>query len=143
LSARILLGQSQLGREPAQLERSPLKLSVTSAESLLSLFVQRALTFLVPARLESRLSAAAFGDIQIDPAHSRDLAIGPMMASAQTVHPHSRPVGLHGAEYGVPFVMMPAQHVVEVTEHSRAVLLVHTRDPGIECLRRFLAEAVL
>ena len=37
--AGMLFGQSQVRREPAQLERPPFQLSMTSTEGLLSLFV--------------------------------------------------------------------------------------------------------
>src|SRR5262245_66655549 len=108
---------------------------MASTQSFLSLPVHRAITFLVPACLESLLSAAAFGDIQTDPSDPCDLAIGTPISAAQAVHPRHGPIRPHGAEYDVPFVMTPAQQAVDVTEHSRAVLLVNMRDPGIEGLR--------
>src|SRR5262245_43011849 len=116
---------------------------MTSTQGLPSLLVQRAITFLVAAPLVSLLRTAAFGDIQIDPTDSRDLAIGTTIGAAQAVHPRHGPVRPHGAEYDVPFVVMPVQHVFDVTEHSRAVLLVNTRDPCIESLWISRGEAVL
>src|SRR5262249_52099375 len=83
------------------------------------------------------------GDIQTDPTDSRDLAIGTAIGAAQAMHPRHGPVRPHGAEYEVPFVVLPAQQVGDVSEHSQTVLLVNTRDPCIECLRVFPAEAVL
>src|SRR5262249_54233720 len=106
-------------------------------------FVQCAVTFLVPVRLQSLFSKAAFGDIQIDPTDSRDLAIGTTIGATKAVHPRQGPVRPYGAEYDVPFVVMPVQHVFDVTEHSRAVLLVNSRDPCVECLRISRGEAVL
>src|SRR5262245_14788507 len=116
---------------------------MTSTQRLLSLLVQRAIAFLVTASPKSLLSAAESGDIQTNPSDSRDLAIGATIGAAQAVRPQHGPVRPHGAEYEVPFVFLPAQQVVDVTEHSRAVLLVNTRDPRIERLRVFRAEAVL
>src|SRR5262245_13547158 len=116
---------------------------MTSTQGLLSPLVQRAITFFVPARLESLLSKAAFGDIQTDPSDSRDLAIGTTIGAAKAVRPHHGPVRPHGAEYEVPFVFMPVQQVVDVTDHSRAVLLVHASNPSIEASRVVRAEAVL
>src|SRR5262245_48123751 len=143
LSARTLLGKSQLRSKPAQLQRPPFELSMTSTQGFLSLFLQRAITFLVPARLENLLSTAAFGDIQTDPTDSRDLTFETPIGTAYPVHPRHSLVRPHGAEYDVPFVVMPVQHVFDVTEHSRAVLLVNTRDPCIESLWISRGEAVL
>src|SRR5262249_15185877 len=122
LFPRVLLGQGQLRRKPTQLERPSFELNMTSTEGLLSLFLQLAITFLVPARLQSLFSKAAFGDIQIDPTDSRDLAIGTTIGATKAVHPRHGPVRPHCAEYDVPFVVMPAQDVFDVTEHSLPVL---------------------
>jgi len=64
--AGMMFGQSQVRREPAQLESPLLQLSVTPTEGLLGLFLQRVIAFLVPARMEGLFGMPAFIEIQFD-----------------------------------------------------------------------------
>src|SRR5262249_20666071 len=150
LSACVLLRQSQLRREPPQLECSLLQLRmtlfqlrVTPAECVLSLAMQGPLAFFIAACLENFLGAAAFCDVQIDPTHPGDLSVGGVVGAAQTVHPPYGSIRSHGTEYDVPLITMPVKHVVEVGKHFRAVLLVNTGDPCVEYPWSTLRKAVL
>src|SRR6516225_8719214 len=95
------------------------QLRMTSTECLLSLSLQRPLSFFIAACLENLLGAAAFCDVQVDPTHPGDLPVGGAVGAAQAVHPPHGSFRSHGTEYDVPFIMMSVQHVVEVSEHSR------------------------
>src|SRR5215813_8799573 len=94
LSAGILLGQSQLGREPSQLECSLFQLRMTSfqlrmtlAECLLSLFVHGAITFFLAARLEKVLGATTLRDIQIEAGKQHYMPFGIAVGLAPAFYP--------------------------------------------------------
>src|SRR5204863_4344756 len=103
--ADMLFGQSQVRREPAQLERPLFQLSMTSTDGLISLFAQRAITFLVPARLESLLGPYAFSDIQVQARQADYLSLGITMDSAQTLNPRHGSVGPNDTEGAVKGVV--------------------------------------
>src|SRR5215475_493885 len=90
LPACALLGESQLRREPSQLECSSFQLGMTLfqfsmtlfqlrmtlPECLLSLLVQGPLSLFIAACLENLLGVAEFCDVQVDSAHPCDLPVG-------------------------------------------------------------------
>src|SRR5262249_43969297 len=82
-------------------------------------------------------------DVQVDSSHSGELPVGDAVGAVQAVHPPYGFIWSHGTEYDVPIIVMLLQHVFEVGEHFREVVLVHTGDPCVECLWGFLGEAIL
>src|SRR5262245_22979556 len=141
--AGMLFGQSQVRREAAQLERPPFQLSMTSTEGLLSLFLQRAITLLVPARLKSLLSTAAFGDIQFNSDEQHYVSISIAMDLAQTLYPRHGSVGPDDAEGAVKNVVrLRVLDLVPKLEYLPAVLLVHTAQPGFNQARLSSRETV-
>src|SRR5215471_3943839 len=150
LFAHPLLGQSQLRCKSAQLKCASFQfgmtlfqLGMTSAECLLSLPLRDPLSFFIAAGLETLLGAAAFRDVQVDPTHPGQLPVRGAVGASHTVHPSYGPIRSHGTEYDVPVILMPLQHVFEVGEHFREVVLVNTGHPCVECLLGSLGEAVL
>src|SRR5215471_14637576 len=150
LFAHALLSQCQLRCKPAQLKcpsfqfgMTLFQLSMTSADCLLSLLLEGPLSFFIAAGLESLLGVAAFRDVQVDPSHPGELPVGDAVGAAQAVHPPYGPIRSYRTEYDVPVILMPLQHVFEVGEHFREVVLVNTGDPCVECLWGSLGEAVL
>src|SRR3954471_7931943 len=113
LFARTLLGQSQLGRKPAQLKRSSFKLGMTSAEGLLSFFMQHAITFLVASHLEHLLGTPALSDIQLNSGKVDYLSLTIAMCLAQTLYPRHCAVGPDDAECGVKGIHV---HMLEAAE---------------------------
>src|SRR5215467_14481721 len=99
LSLCALLRQSQLRRQPAQLDCSLFQLRMTSAESFLRLFLQSAIMLLVAASLALLFGATALRDIQLEPGEPYYLSVGIAMRVAQTLYPRDGPIGPHNAEW--------------------------------------------
>src|SRR5262245_29038292 len=115
---------------------------MTSAESILSLFVQRAFTFLVATRLQRLLGAPALSDIQFNSGEVDDLSLGVAMNLAQTLYPRDGPVGPHYAVRGVKRIHVFVHELVEELELLPAVLLVHTAQPDFERGRLVQRETI-
>src|SRR5262245_14362882 len=105
---------------------------MTSTEGLLSVFLQRAITFLVTTRLERFLGAPTLGDIQFNSGEIDYLSVRIAMNLAQTLYPRHGPVGSHDAERAVKGIHFCVEELVEELDFLRAVLLMDTAQPGSE-----------
>src|SRR5215471_12130588 len=99
------------------------QLRMTLPECLLSLLVQGPLSLFIAACLENLLGVAEFCDVQVDSAHPCDLPVGSAVGAAQAVDPPHGSIRSHGTEYNVPVILMEVQHIVEVSEYFRAVVV--------------------
>ena len=80
---------------------------------------QRAIVFLVATRLESILSPAALGDVQVEPSEPRDSAVGVAVGSAPALDPCHCSVGPHDPERVLPRILgCRRQDLVEQCERA-------------------------
>src|SRR5262245_55462783 len=116
---------------------------MTSTQGLFGLFVQHAIAFLIPPRLERRRCSAP---LRASPSKSGEphyLSLGIAIGLAQTFYPQHSTVGPHDAERAVKGVLrFRVLDLVGEFDHLRAVVLVHTTQPCFKRGRLFRCKTV-
>src|SRR5215471_4589419 len=114
---------------------------MTSTQSLFGLFLEYSIALLGASHLVSLFGTAALSNIQYKSGEPHQLSIGISVGLAQTLYPRHGPVGPHNAERAVKGVARLRVHfLVDGIKHLRAVLLVHTAQPGLKRGRLFRGE---